>query len=853
MQTHGPKRVYTPKSLEFWFGKFEEDWAGHFSAEELELGRQIYRDGAVREVELGAQDAIIHRRVDKRDEYAVIEWEEMKPVVRSSSTDILWAHALAVAGLHEIEELVADEISPIPVDINEAAGANGNGTGTIEPVKRKESVQETPARRFVLCLKASTDGLLCEAFWDEGRARTPAYGGSAQSLTTAERSKMIGLAAYARKAHFKFSQETHAYVLEAVREIPEFLKTSLPVWEKHFAVEIDPTIKNLQQGVRQVEVEAHAGRSTARGGINMRWVFRAGEKMLTETEVRAISARHGQQVILPHVGIVTLASEKWESVVNWRKTVGEYHGGALPPFLIFSLFNDARWKVSLTPEIEAWRRKVLGTPVPPSGLPDLLRPYQRKGVEWMNHLAESDCHGLLADEMGLGKTIQVLSLLAARPMEGRQHVIVCPASVVPVWREEAARFFPGLKLDVLKAGHDFVTNPEPVIWLASYTQLRKHRALLDKAEFGYAILDEGQFIKNPDAKVTRACFAIRAAHRLVLTGTPLENRQLDLWSIFRFLLPGLLGSRATFEAALLKDREGTIDRLRLQIAPFVLRRTKDEVAKELPPKVVMDLHCPLTELQRTEYGRICEEGMQRLGSDLGAAMRDRSFGFFALLTRLRQACCDPDLLPWIKSDVGHSGKLNLLVEKLGEVLSSGHKVVIFSQFVMFLDRVREVLGREFPDVPRFELTGVTLDRQKPVQGFQSVEGPAVILVSLKAAGTGITLHAADYVFLMDPWWNPAVEDQAVDRVHRIGQTNTVFVYRLVTEGTIEERIQDLKAEKRALFDQIVGNFRTEFNISDHFSSLESLIKLASVPEPDAENGDSNGDNEPNGDSEPGRS
>jgi SNF2 family DNA or RNA helicase len=334
-----------------------------------------------------------------------------------------------------------------------------------------------------------------------------------------------------------------------------------------------------------------------------------------------------------------------------------------------------------------------------------------------------------------------------------------------VWREEAAKFFPGLKLDVLKAGHDFVSNPEPVIWLASYTQLRKHRALLEKTDFGYAILDEGQFIKNPDAKVTRACFAIRAAHRLVLTGTPLENRQLDLWSIFRFLLPGLLGSRASFEASLLKDREGTIDRLRLQIVPFVLRRTKDEVARELPPKVVMDLHCPLTELQRTEYGRICEEGMQRLGSDLGAAMRDRSFGFFALLTRLRQACCDPDLLPWIKADLGHSGKLNLLVEKLGEVISSGHKVVIFSQFVMFLDRVREVLERDFKEVPRFELTGVTLDRQKPVQGFQSVEGPAVILVSLKAAGTGITLHAADYVFLMDPWWNPAVEDQAVDRVH----------------------------------------------------------------------------------------
>jgi SNF2 family DNA or RNA helicase len=320
----------------------------------------------------------------------------------------------------------------------------------------------------------------------------------------------------------------------------------------------------------------------------------------------------------------------------------------------------------------------------------------------------------------------------------------------------------------------------------------------------------------------------------VLTGTPLENRQLDLWSIFRYLLPGLLGSRSGFEASLNADRVNTLTRLRTQLAPFILRRTKNEVAKELPPKVEMELLCPLTDVQRAEYARICSEGLNRLGDDVGAAMREKSFGFLALLTRLRQVCCDPDMLPWMHSPLSDSGKINLLVEKLAEVISSGHKAVIFSQFVMLLDRVREALAMQFPELPRYELTGMTLDRQKPVQGFQNAQGAAVMLVSLKAAGTGITLHAADYVFLLDPWWNPAVEAQAVDRVHRIGQTNTVFVYRMVTAGTIEERIQALKASKKDLFDKLIGGLGGDFDLSQHFNSLQSLIQLtnAQVVEPE---------------------
>jgi SNF2 family DNA or RNA helicase len=246
----------------------------------------------------------------------------------------------------------------------------------------------------------------------------------------------------------------------------------------------------------------------------------------------------------------------------------------------------------------------------------------------------------------------------------------------------------------------------------------------------------------------------------------------------------------------------------------------------------MDTLCPLTDVQRQEYARVCREGLERLGDDIDKAMREKAFGFLSLLTRLRQVCCDPDLLPWMNAHTDSSGKLKLLVDRLGEIISSGHKVVIFSQFVMFLKRVHEVLEERFPEVPRFELTGATIDRQKPVQDFQNIDQAAFMLVSLKAAGTGITLHAADYVFLLDPWWNPSVEDQAVDRVHRIGQTRTVFVYRMVTRGTIEERLQALKAEKKQLFQRIIEGVGGDIDLGKHFKSLRELIELPpDSPEP----------------------
>lgn len=879
MQLHGPKRVYTRDSLEFWFGKLEHEWDGYFSEDHLAKGRELYRSGGIREIELHGEEAIVHCRVEKKDEYSVIEWRNGGLHVRSSNPDKDFGRTVAVAGLYEIEELVADEIGEL-IEAAESAegndrgsregnGRNGNGRSRDEaseslreiahvhakPIKRASGTRKErdgaakgsagtrsaagrrPRRQILLRFFTSERGLVCEPWWMEnGEAAAPAYpareGGSgsgqrpaAVAPSVAERMKLISLTALAKKSHFHFEADLGAFLLENVEEIPHFVQNVLPAWERQFKVEKTAVVDHLGAGVASVQVEARA-RRTAAAGIDLEWIFRSGERLIDEDGVKALAKANGQAVMVPDVGLVRLEPEKLETVRRWREAVGEFRAEHAPAYLLFSLFNDQRFELKLTPELEGWRRRLLQPVEGRLALPEILRPYQRRGVEWLAHLCEHECHGLLADEMGLGKTLQIVMLLKVRGFRSRPSLVVCPASVVPVWQEELKRHAPEIPVHVLKNGHDFTVANAGGVWLASYAQLRNHRELLADNEFGYAILDEGQFIKNPDAKITNTCFEIRARHRIVLTGTPLENRQLDLWSIFNFLLPGLLGTRAAFEQAMAADREETVERLRRQLAPFILRRTKAEVARELPPKVETDLLCPLSDLQRQEYARICREGMERLGDDINKALREKAFGFLSLLTRLRQVCCDPDLLPWLSADLSESGKLMTLAERLGEALSGGHRVVIFSQFVRFLRRVDAMLAERFPEVPRFELTGSTVDRQKPVQAFQQAEGEAVMLVSLKAAGTGITLNAADYVFLLDPWWNPSVEDQAVDRVHRIGQTRTVFVYRLVTAGTIEERIQLLKAEKRQLFDQIIGGVSGDLGLADRFNSLHQLIDLA---------------------------
>jgi SNF2 family DNA or RNA helicase len=439
-------------------------------------------------------------------------------------------------------------------------------------------------------------------------------------------------------------------------------------------------------------------------------------------------------------------------------------------------------------------------------------------------------HCLLADEMGLGKTLQVLTLIAHCAELDQSSMIVCPASVVPVWKMEIERWYPNLRVEILKSDH-LPKREKGVLWLSSYSLLRRHVDQVKSVTFEYLILDEAQCIKNPLAKVSQACYSLDGKFRLAITGTPIENKLLDIWSIFNFLMPGLMGSMQEFEAALQSGNASWVsefsDHVKKQISPFILRRLKERVAQELPAKTEVDLICPIKGQQKTLYNAFLNKELALINDESGKVIEQKGFSLFTLLTRLRQVCCDPGIIPDLDFDAEESGKVIVLLSRLYEAFDGikKRKVVIFSQFVKLIDRLNPILKKHFPDLNIYELTGSTRDRSQPVREFQEDANSAIILVSLKAGGTGVTLNSADYLFLMDPWWNPAVENQAIDRVHRMGQKMPVFIYRMITKGTIEERIQLLKSEKREIFDATFKDVNLVKDIHEYFGNLTNLVAL----------------------------
>ena len=443
---------------------------------------------------------------------------------------------------------------------------------------------------------------------------------------------------------------------------------------------------------------------------------------------------------------------------------------------------------------------------PPKGLIAELRPYQKTGLHFLAYASRFKLGALLADDMGLGKTVQALAWLQhLRETQGPSpSLVICPASVVFNWNREAAQFTPELKVLLLTAGehrHSLRQEiPQHDLVVTNYALLRRDLAALQKFSFRSIILDEAQNIKNPESMVARAAKALHAEHKLALTGTPLENRLLDLWSIMEFVHPGYLPERGKFleqydRGASQPARALLSSRMR----PVMLRRLKKQVAQDLPDRIEERIDCELTEGQRKFYLAELQRSRQAL-STLDAPAGQSRMHVLAALTRLRQICCHPSLAGG-KKGLG-SGKTASLFELLEPLYASGHKVLVFSQFVEMLKILKTEL--EEKGRPYFMLTGQTTQRGEVVQAFHDCKEPAVFLLSLKAAGTGLNLTSASYVVLYDPWWNPAVEAQAIDRTHRIGQDRTVIAYRLVTQGTVEEKIWKLQQSKAQLAQDVLG-------------------------------------------------
>lgn len=526
---------------------------------------------------------------------------------------------------------------------------------------------------------------------------------------------------------------------------------------------------------------------------------------------------------------------------------------SLAQAISLSRINDPGFAVSLDKRLSALSAKLAKfSEIKPlkatKGFHGKLRHYQEEGISWLNFLHEFELGGILADEMGLGKTVQALAFFQsltdrrAKREAKRPVLIVAPTSVITNWQYEIRKFTPQSSVLMLhgpgrKALFDQV--PEADFVLTSYALLRLDRYDLERHEFSYVVLDEAQNIKNPQASTTKAAKALRCRRRLALTGTPTENRPMELWSIMDFLMPGYLGSheffRSNIERPILEGGTSieVAQMLNAKTRPFILRRLKADVERELPPKIESVLHVEMTANQKHLYTQILNEVRPKVFDAIKKkGIQGASVSILAALLRLRQVCNHPNSIDAFSELAGFdSGKFNLLKDLTTEALESGRKILLFSQFRGMLSIIRtwlDEIGTSY-----LYLDGATRNRQELIDQFSNDDSVRLFLISLKAGGSGLNLMAADTVIIYDPWWNPAVESQAVDRAHRIGQNKTVSVYRLVTEDSVEQKIMTLKAKKSRIVDALINeNGLSTVKLTK--SDLESLFSPLSEGSADIE-------------------
>lgn len=585
-------------------------------------------------------------------------------------------------------------------------------------------------------------------------------------------------------------------------------------------VRVDPAGMVVEAGVEQTE-------SPDWFGLRMRLLVGGHEVPLPDVLEAVSSGADHVEVDGTWVAIDPQRLERLRTLLEQARLLGDGETGeGLPRVSLLQegLWEDATEIADHVEEAEEWTRRLRGIRGHGdlSGLPvsthtlATLRPYQEQGHRWLTALAREGLGGVLADDMGLGKTLQILSAVqslrdasGADAHPGGPVLVVAPTSVLGTWAHEARRFTPDLHVVVVPATakrrgaelEDLVRGADVVV--TSYTIVRLEPEAWASIAWSGLVLDEAQAVKNPRTVLHRALEGIRSDWSVAVTGTPVENSVGDLWSILRLVTPGLLPGWKVFTTTFRKPIESgsdpqALEHLHRLTAPFVLRRTKEQVAPDLPDKTESIVEVELGEEHRRLYDQyLTRERSRLLGllDDLDANRMD----VLASLTRLRQLALDPALVDPRHDSVG-SAKIELLADQLDQILPSGHQVLVFSQFTRFLGRIRDALSRRGIEVAY--LDGATRDREGVIESFRSGARP-VFLISLKAGGTGLTLTEADYVYVMDPWWNPAAEAQAVDRAHRIGQTHKVNVYRLVAEDTIEQKVVELQEHKKDLVEAVV--------------------------------------------------
>lgn len=621
----------------------------------------------------------------------------------------------------------------------------------------------------------------------------------------------------------------HAMRLHAKEGITQFMQTTLPAHMEEWIVFQTPRVRINSLASSEATLTIRTGNDTEEW-LNAHCILKTADNTSIPFSLAMDAILNNEELVrLPSGAIATLpphvfnilntlaqnASVRGDSQFRFKRYHALSLGEELAPF-----WEGERpdW-LSLRKRFLSPRKEKL--PKIPAKLKDTLRDYQREGLKWLTMLEQNGFNGILADEMGLGKTLQALSVLASRHIAGAGvSMIVCPTSLLENWRTEANRFTPELKVCVINGLNRTKAIQEIQAYdlaITSYANLRRDIREYASIQFDYVILDEAQHIKNPKTANAVACKALNSAHRLILTGTPMENSPLEIWSLFDFLQRGYLGTQRDFKGKFLDKANGArqsekITHLSRLIRPFILRRTKNDVNAELPPKLEQDIYCEMEAEQQNLYNSMLlatRSFIERLG-DNDTLWQENRMEMLAMILRLRQVCCHPGLLP--PDLLKHypkempSVKLALAKEVILEAIDSGHRILFFSQFTKALNLFPEWLRSL--GIPFEYMDGTTKKRQECVDRFNSTPSIPIFLLSLKAGGLGLNLPTADTVIHFDQWWNPMVEDQATDRSHRIGQTRQVTSIRLITRNTIEERMIRLQNTKRGLFNTLLSNAPT---------------------------------------------
>lgn len=641
--------------------------------------------------------------------------------------------------------------------------------------------------------------------------------GEPGEIVEVDETALIALPGLLEKLRLSWDEFSRRFVRSIGKNFAEVFAEWARLLPNGVILELDEELATLQQPALEARVALETD-AVGADWFDLRVVLQVDDTELSEEEIQLLLAARGSFVRLEGKGWRRLHFALSEEEEAQLADMGlNPHDLSDEPQRMHALQLASPSAARFLPEaqVEEVRRCIaeLQTSVEPpipATIKAELRPYQVRGFHFLAYLSVNAFGGILADDMGLGKTLQTLTwLMWLREQPGYKPspvLVVCPKSVVGNWISEAERFVPGLRVKAWSKSRNLKAKEalaETDLLVVNYTQLRLLDQGLANAQWHAVILDEAQYIKNPESQTFRTAVGLKATHRVALSGTPIENRLLDLWSIMAFAMPGVLGKRGRFNK-IYGQKEDNFARRRLaaRVRPFVLRRTKKEVADDLPDRIEEDLYCEMEGSQAALYRAELKHAQQSLLKIKTQKQLDKQrFNFLTSLLRLRQICCDPALVD--KSlPTADGAKINSLMELLEPLMEEGQKVLVFSQFVEMLEHIRaKITEREWP---QFLLTGATEDRQELVQEFQEHAGPGIFLISLRAGGSGLNLMSASYVVLYDPWWNPAVENQAIDRTHRIGQKNKVIAYRLLAKNTIEEKIRALQVTKRTLAEDILG-------------------------------------------------